>query len=588
MMQHKPYLQKGQMLVEVAVAVAIIAVVALVIVAAGLSAETIEAIRQIAYSDDQQFQGWNRIYCPPYGNCAGEFPKIHSNDIYHHAELTDVLHPVSLSAGVGHTCVVAYNATVWCWGTNSQGQLGDGTINDSDVPVQVNAIENAIAVGTGASHTCALLQDGTVWCWGSNTYGQLGDGTTTNRSSPVIVAGLSGVVRMAAGRGQTCAVLEIGQVFCWGSDVQGELGDNALFENKTVPVPVENIQSAVEIGAGDFTTCAVLREGTAYCWGVNHKGQLGNGSVGGNSPLPVQVQNISDALTIDSGGGLLGGHSCVATRGGLLYCWGDDARGQLGNVGADPEYAPSPVPVAVSGITNAVAITTALQHSCALLKGGAVRCWGAGVALGDDQTGDKIEPVSVVGFESGNFVGIANYVIAFGPETIWRGERSFTRYFIVENVCREGGIGTDAISGVWQADPATECAAGSYDDPWTQRVTVFVKTRGIQDTVISQYVTRSTNAVSSQADWSGGPLFSLSFGIRDFLDLTPPSTAYDVAHNPVSGKFGVVDIYAGQLRFALCPDANCTGPAEAVTIVEASAVSGDGGGPYLTFNGLGK
>src|SRR3989344_3183518 len=155
MMQHKPYLQKGQMLVEVAVAVAIIAVVALVIVAAvttslraqssakvrgiaaGLSAETIEAIRQIAYSDDQQSQGWNRIYCPPYGNCAGEFPKIHSNDIYHHAELTDVLHPVSLSAGVGHTCVVAYNATVWCWGTTSQGQLGDGTINDSDVPVQV-------------------------------------------------------------------------------------------------------------------------------------------------------------------------------------------------------------------------------------------------------------------------------------------------------------------------------------------------------------------------------------------------------------------------------------------------------------------
>src|SRR3989344_4609668 len=215
MMQHKPYLQKGQMLVEVAVAVAIIAVVALVIVAAGLSAETIEAIRQIAYSDDQQFQGWNRIYCPPYGNCAGEFPKIHSNDIYHHAELTDVLHPVSLSAGVGHTCVVAYNATVWCWGSNTHGQLGDGTTNNSLVPVQVSTVTNAARIALGANFGCIILQDSTANCWGRNFDGQLGDGTTTDRSSPVIVAGLSGVVRMAAGRGQTCAVLEIGQVFCW-------------------------------------------------------------------------------------------------------------------------------------------------------------------------------------------------------------------------------------------------------------------------------------------------------------------------------------------------------------------------------------
>lgn len=296
-----------------------------------------------------------------------------------------------LAAGVLHTCYVADDGTIRCWGDNSEGQLGDGTTTDRLLPVSV--LTNAVAVSAGDLHTCALLANGGVRCWGHNAAGQLGTGDRVQRLSPAPVVGVADAVAIAAGSIHTCALIADGGVRCWGSISNGQLGngEQGLGHDRPTPVAVSALANAVAIAAGDYHTCAVLADAGAHCWGSDDFGQLGDDSAEVNRPTPVPV--FGARLADIAAGGF---HTCGLVADGTAVCWGPAGSGQLGNGAVANQAVPGP---AVSGLARAIAVAGGVLHSCALLADGRARCWGENDSgqLGDGTTIDRPFPVAVVG-----------------------------------------------------------------------------------------------------------------------------------------------------------------------------------------------
>ena len=279
-----------------------------------------------------------------------------------------------VSAGGAHTCGLMASGAVLCWGDNSAGQLGDGTRAMRATPVGVVGLTSGIkAVSAGSEHTCALTVAGGAKCWGLDYDGQLGDGSGAFgvvRLTPVGVVGLAqGVEAIAAGASHSCAVTSARGVKCWGRNDHGQLGDGTTTK-RLVPVDVSGLASGVAaVALGEYHSCALMVSGGAKCWGDNSAGQLGDNSMT-ERHVPVNVSSLAGATAIAAGDY----HSC-AVAGGAMVCWGDNGNGQLGN----GTTTPSATPVGVSGLGSGVSAISAgadFDHSCALLVGGSVRCWG--------------------------------------------------------------------------------------------------------------------------------------------------------------------------------------------------------------------
>ena len=297
---------------------------------------------------------------------------------------------VRLAAGGAHSLGVLTNGTVWSWGSNALGQLGDGTtVASQTVPVLFASLSGAfVAVAGGVAHSLALRDDGRVFAWGLNSDGQLGDGTTTLRRQPVQVSGLTGVVAIAAGAAHSLALKEDGTVVAWGANVFGQLGDNTNTRRLT-PVTVSSLSTAVGIAAGGFHSLAVLSSGDVRAWGANPRGQLGDGTLT-NRKTPVTVSGVTGAAAV-AGGGV---HSLASlTSGGAIKAWGDNTFGQLG----DGTVTLRKTPITVATITNAITIAAGGVHSLAALASGAGRAWGGNDAgqLGDGTTSRRLTPIAI-------------------------------------------------------------------------------------------------------------------------------------------------------------------------------------------------
>ncbi|MEZ4708285.1 MAG: carboxypeptidase regulatory-like domain-containing protein [Caldilineaceae bacterium] len=302
-----------------------------------------------------------------------------------------------MAAGGQHSCALTTGGAVKCWGRNNQGQLGDGTVTDSPLPLDVIGLSSGVKAITGGNdYTCALMESGGAKCWGYNGYGQLGDGTSTFRAEPFDVVGLgSGVAKISAGSRHTCAVMSSGSAKCWGNNVYGQLG-NGTTDSSLTPIDVSDLGEVVDIDTGFYHTCALTSTNGAKCWGYGIEGRLGSGG-SANSSVPVAVVGSSSDVAFLTVGQ---GHACTVTLSGGIKCWGYGRNGQLGNDTVNSAFSPVRVTSLNSGISKVFA---GGNHTCALLEAGSVQCWGLNnLAQFGNSGGATIPlPVDVIGQDYG-------------------------------------------------------------------------------------------------------------------------------------------------------------------------------------------
>lgn len=305
-----------------------------------------------------------------------------------------------IEAGSNHTCARSASGGLQCWGDNRFGQLGIDATSLRLVPTQVSGLTSGIAdVGIGNYHGCALTTGGAVKCWGSNGAQQVGDGTTALRLTPVDVLGLSAGVRaLDVGANSSCVITAERRVRCWGANYGGQLGNGGI-PDTAPPGPVQGLGevNALAVGVGNEHACALLDGGVVKCWGSNGNGQLGDGST-------QRRDSAVDVVGLGTGVKAIGVgyfHTCAITAGNGMKCWGINENGQLGDGSTTQRLTPVDVVGLSSGVT---AIGPGGLHTCAVVGGGAVKCWGAnffGLLLGDGSQTDRSVPGDVPALNAG-------------------------------------------------------------------------------------------------------------------------------------------------------------------------------------------
>jgi alpha-tubulin suppressor-like RCC1 family protein len=310
---------------------------------------------------------------------------------------------MQVTTGGWHSCARLDDGSVWCWGSDWDGQLGLGLAGLTPhtcgngtsstpcrlTPYRVQGLPPVTSVAAGRDYTCAILEDATVRCWGTNFDDVLGIGdrqigrcdiagvTEACLKTPDGNPGLNDVVSIAPGDDHTCALTGSGEVWCWGTNGYGQLGYQGAYSN--VPIQVPGLSGVTAIATGAHHSCALMSDTTVKCWGQNDHGEVGDGTASFWHYTPTDVVGLTGASQLALGERF----SCALLLDGTVQCWGANTLGELGN----GSFTSSLVPVPVQGLTDATEVVAGEYRACARTQG-EVRCWG----LGGDGMG--FEPTS--------------------------------------------------------------------------------------------------------------------------------------------------------------------------------------------------
>ncbi len=332
------------------------------------------------------------------------------NDFYYNKyfpflmkNLTDI---VSISAGFNHSLAIKKDGSLWAWGHNMLGQLGIGENNHGvSTPTQVVNIGNVISADAGGEFSIALDTYGNLWTWGNNYNGQLGNGTFKNSNIPIKVPNLSNIISVSAGYNYALALRQDGTVWAWGKNTCGELG-NGTYEDSNIPVQVLNLFDIVSVSAGYFHALALKADGTVWAWGCNSSGQLGIGNRE-NRNIPDQVLNLDNIISISAGQS----HSIALKNDGSVWTWGSNVYGELG-IDENSWWSLEPIPL--QSLNDIISISAGASHSLVLKKDGSVWAWGYNNCgqLGIGDTLSRNVPIMVSKLSKATKIS-AGYFISF-------------------------------------------------------------------------------------------------------------------------------------------------------------------------------
>jgi len=298
-----------------------------------------------------------------------------------------------VASGRYHTPCIKTDGTLWTWGLNTDGQLGDNSITHRSSPVQtVAGGTNWKQVASGRYHTACIKTDGTLWLWGRNTNGQLGDNSVTHRSSPVqTVAGGTNWKLVSCGGYHTASIKTDGTLWLWGRNTNGQLGDNSVIRKSS---PVQTVAGGTNwklVSCGGYHTASIKTDGTLWLWGLNTYGELGDNAIV-NKSSPVQTVAGGTNWKLVAGGNY---HTASIKTDGRLWLWGRNSSGELGD--NTITYKSSPVQT-VAGGTNWKLVSCGGIHTSCIKTDGTLWLWGQNTngQLGDNTIANKSSPVQTV------------------------------------------------------------------------------------------------------------------------------------------------------------------------------------------------
>jgi len=303
--------------------------------------------------------------------------------------LIDGMQTIAIETGLVTGCVLDNAGVAKCWGMGSQGQIGDGTFTTPAGPVFVSAGSVSGTAWTnitaGQTNSCGIRDDGTAWCWGLGSYGAIGNSSNANQGSPALVnaAGTTGTAwtDIDAGGFHVCGIRNDGTGWCWGNDAQGGLGNGATGGNLNVPSPITLTgvtgTAWTKIRNGYSNSCGLRDDGTAWCWGYNYYGALGNSNTTQQlAPVAVSTGGVTGTSWTDITVSI-GYHACGVRDNGSMWCWGYGEDGELGN-GTNTVTQTTPVLVNTAGVSGTAWVSAAAQQwsSCGIRDDGTAWCWG--------------------------------------------------------------------------------------------------------------------------------------------------------------------------------------------------------------------
>jgi alpha-tubulin suppressor-like RCC1 family protein len=289
---------------------------------------------------------------------------------------------LQVSAGSSYSIAIKVDGSLWAWGSNGSGQLGDGTTAVRRTPTQIGSDNNWQYIAAGEFHSLAIKSDGTLWAWGQNDYGQLGDDTTTERHSPTQIGSDTNWQRLAGGNSHSLAIKSDGTLWAWGRNNEGQLG-NGTYTDRPTPTQTGDDNNWRSIATLSGHSLAIKTDGSLWIWGRIHDGQLGGGAVS-NEPLQIGSDTNWDVISVG------GEHSLAIKTDGTLWAWGYNGSGQLG----DGTTTNRTSPTQIGSDNNWQSIASGWSHSLAIKSDGTLWVWGhrAGGLLGDD---NRIAPMQI-------------------------------------------------------------------------------------------------------------------------------------------------------------------------------------------------